>query len=182
MHRVIVPALLAIALVATSTTTASAGLFNKLCGNNCDSCCDIEPACGCEAPCAAPTCGCEVVDPCCDSGCRKPGLLKRLFSRHGNSCDSGCCDIEPACGCEAPACGGCAAPTCGCEVVDPCCDSGCGSHKRGFLKRLFSRHGNNCNSGCCDVVPACGFEAPCAAPCEPTCGCEAIEPSCGCGF
>ncbi len=90
MRRVIVPALLAIALVATSTTTANAGLFDKLCGNSCDSCCDVEPACGCEAACE-PACGCEVAcEPacgcetdCCDSGCgSKGGFLKRLFGKH----------------------------------------------------------------------------------------------------
>lgn len=181
MRRVIVPALLAIALVASSSVTASAGLFDKLCGNSCDSCCDIEPTCGCEAPCAAPTCGFESVDSCCDSGCSRPkfGLLKKLFSKHhSNHCDSGCEIIEPACGCEAPACGGCAVePACGCEVVDACCDSGYSRPKFGLLKKLFSKHRNNgCDSGCEIIEPACGG---CAA--EPTCGCEAIGPSCGCG-
>ena len=173
MRRVIVPALLAIALVATSSATANAGLFDKLCGRGCDSGCDLEPACGCEAPCAVePACGCEVADPCCDSGCggHKMGLLKRLFSKRNAGCDS-CCEApcEPACGCEAP----CAvAPTCGCESVDPCCDSGCGGHKKGLLKRLFSHRNACCDSGCDVIEPACG--------CEPTCGCEAA-PSCGCG-
>ncbi len=143
MRRVIVPALLAIALVATSSVNASAGLFDKMCGNNCDSCCDVEPTCGCEPTCCAaePACGCEVADPCCDSGCggHRKGFLKRLFSKHHNGCDS-CCDIEPACGCEAPAPCCAVEPACGCEVVDPCCDSGCGGHRKGFLKRLFSKH------------------------------------------
>jgi len=194
MRRVIVPALLAIAMVASSSVNASAfGLFDKLCNKGCDSCCDVEPTCGCEAPCAAaptcgceapcaaPACGCEVVDPCCDSGCSRPkmGLLKRLFAKHNNCCDSGCA-VEPACGCEAPAacceptCA--AAPTCGCEVVDPCCDAPkCGSKIKGLLAKLFHKNNSCCDSGCA-AEPACGCEAvaPC---CEPTCGCE---PTCAC--
>ena len=189
MRRVIVPALLAIALVATSSVNASAfGLFDKLCNKGCDTCCDVEPACGCEAPCA-PTCGCEMADPCCDSGCSKPkfGLFKKLFSKHNSCCDTGCepacgCEIiEPACGCEPAPCG-CAAPSCGCEV-DPCCDTpACGGKLRGMLSKLFRKHNNCCDSGCgcaaeptCCAEPTCGCEAP--ACCEPTCGCE---PSCGC--
>ncbi len=193
MRRVIVPALLAIAMVASSSVNASAfGLFDKLCNKGCDTCCDVEPACGCEAPCAptcgceapcAPSCGCEA-DPCCDSGCGRPkmGLLKRLFAKHHNCCDS-CC--EPACGCEviAPACGceapcaptcGCeapCAPSCGCEA-NPCCGSH-GGKMHGLFAKLFRKH-NKCCDSCCDVEPTCG----CEAPCEPTCGCE---PSCGCG-
>ncbi len=186
MRRVIVPALLAIVLAAGSSANANAfGLFSKLCNSGCDTCCDVEPACGCEAPVdcgcamepacgcevAAPVCGCEVVDPCCDSGCGKKhgGLLAKLFSKKSSCCDSGCAaPCEPACGCEViePACG-CevAAPVCGCEVVDPCC-----TPKRkpfGLFKKLFS-----CKDSCCD--------SGCAAPCEPTCGCEVIEPACGC--
>ncbi len=202
MRRVIVPALLAIAMVAGSSANANAfGLFDKLCGGGgCDTGCAAEPACGCEAACepacgceaacapaCEPACGCEVVDPCCDSGCggKKTGLLKKLFGKlHRNGCDSGCAAAcEPACGCEtacAPAC----EPACGCEVVDPCCDSGCGGRKRGgLLKKLFGNlHKGGCDNGCaaacepacgCEVAAACGG---CAA--EPTCGCE---PSCGCG-
>ncbi len=195
MTRVIVPALLAIAMVASSSANASAfGLFDKLCKKNCcDSCAACEPACGCEAPCepacgceapCEPACGCEVVDPCCDSGCCKPrmGLLQRLFKKHRSCCDTGC---EPACGCEAacePACG-CEAPcepACGCEVVDPCCDSGCCAPRKSCLSGLFGKlfkKRSCCDTGC---EPACGCEAPCepACGCEPTCGCE---PSCGCG-
>ena len=148
MRRVIVPALLAIALVATSSVNASAfGLFDKLCNSGCDTGCAVEPACGCEAPidcgCAAePTCGCEVAPSCgcevaptcgceapacgCDSGCSMPkmGLLKRLFGKRHCGCDSGC--AEPACGCEiieptcAAPCGCAAEPTCGCEVAPTC--------------------------------------------------------------
>ena len=184
MRRVLIPALLALALIASSTTTASAGLFGKLCGNDCDSCCDVEPACGCEAP----TCGCEVVEPCCDSPCGKPkfGLLKKLFSCKSNACcDSGCEIMEPACGCEiaAPTCG-CemAAPSCGCEMADPCCDAPkCGHKIKGLFGKLFGKRGCGCDSGC-DYEPACGCEiaAPaCGCAAEPTCGCE---PSCGCGF
>ncbi len=178
MRRVFVPAFLAVALVAMSSVNASAfGLFDKLCGNSCDSCCDVEPACGCEI--AAPMCGCEVVEPCCDSGCgfKKPGLLKRLFAKHNSCCDTGCA-MEPACGCEiaAPVCGCAVEPACGCEVIDPCgCDApACGSKVKGLLHRLFHKHNNCCDSGC-SIEPACGCEV--AAPC----GC-AVEPSCGCGF
>lgn len=187
MRRVIVPALLAVAMVAASSANASAfGLFDKLCNKGCDTCCDAEPACGCEAPCA-PNCGCEVVDSCCDP-CAKPkcGLLSRLFSKHRGGCDTGCCEpacgceaaCEPACGCEAacePACGceAACAPTCGCEVADPCCGRpSCGSKIKGLFSRLFHKHNRGCDS--CGE-PACG----CEAACEPACGCE---PSCGCGM
>ena len=176
MRRVLIPALLAFALIATSTTTASAGLFGHLCGDNaCDSGCAVEPACGCEAP----SCGCEMAAPCCDSPCGKPkfGLLKKLFSCKSNACcDSGCEVLEPACGCEI------AAPACGCEVADPCCDAPkCGHKIKGLFSKLFGKRGCGCDSGC-DFEPACGCEiaAPvCGCAAEPTCGCE---PSCGCGF
>lgn len=189
MRRVIVPALLAVALVASSSANASAfGLFDKLCHKGaCDTCCDVEPACGCEVACE-PACGCEVVESCCDP-CAKPrcgGLLARLFSRHHGGCDTGCC--EPACGCEVacePACGCEAAcePACGCEVANPCCNRpSCGDRIKGLFSRLFKKHSCGCDSGCepacgCEVAcePACG----CEAACEPTCGCE---PSCGCGL
>jgi hypothetical protein len=134
MHRVIVPALLAIVMVASTSANASAfGLFDKFSKKGCDSGCCAEPACGCEAACepacgcetaCAPACGCEVADPCCDSGCGRSttgGLLSMEYGKSGGcGCDSGC---EPACGCEAacgPACGyeptcGCEAPVCGCN-------------------------------------------------------------------
>lgn len=178
MRRVIVPALLAIVMVASTSSNVSAfGLFDKFCNKGCDSGC-AEPACGCEAACE-PTCGCEApacgyeADPCCDSGCGKKcggGLLSKLFGKHrSRGCDSGCC-AEPACGCET-AC----APACGIEVAS-CggCDSCCSKPKGlGLFKKLFSKHrGHGCDSGCC-AEPACG----CEAACEPTCGCEA--PSCG---
>ncbi len=175
MRRVFVPALIAVALVVTSSVNASAfGLLDKLCGKSCNSCCDVEPACGCEI--AAPACGCEVAAPCCDSPCgKKHGLLSKLFAKHrGCGCDSGCAVIEPACGCEVAAPCGCeAAPTCGCEAVDPCgCDAPkCGGKVKGLLSRLFHKH-DSCG---CDMGPSCGCEV--AAPC----GCAA-EPSCGCGF
>ena len=200
MRRVIVPALLAVAMVAMSSANASAfGLFDKLCNKGgCDTCCDVDPACGCEAPCA-PTCGCEVADPCCGDPCakqKKCGLFSRLFSKHRSGCDTGCC--EPACGCEAacePACGceaacepacGCeapCAPSCGCEA-DPCCgQSKPGCKIKGMFSRLFSKRNRGCDSGCdngCCSEPACGCEPTCGceAACEPTCGCE---PSCGYG-
>ena len=190
MRRVIVPALLAIAMVASSSVNASAfGLFDKLCHKGCDSCC--EPACGCEAPCepacgceaaCEPACGCEVAAPCCDTGCCKPrgcGLFAKLFRKHrSNCCEPACgCEApcEPACGCEAPC-----EPACGCEVVEPCCDTGCCKPRGcGLFGKLFGKHRHN---NCCE--PACGCEAACEpacgceAPCEPTCGCE---PSCGYG-
>ncbi|QDV43093.1 hypothetical protein Enr13x_29470 [Stieleria neptunia] len=194
MRRVIVPALLAVALVASTSSNASAfGLLEKLCKSGCDTGCAAEPACGCEVACepacgcevavpcgcaAEPMCGCEVVDPCgCDSGCKKHGgLLAKLFGHRGGcGCDAGCCDVEPACGCEvaAPCCApepacGCeiAAPACGCEV--PACDSCCGPKKShfGLLKKLFSKKSS------------CGCDMGCAA--EPTCGCGFVEPACGC--
>ena len=171
MQKVFVPVLLALALVASTSTEASAfGHLAKLlghggCDSGCDTGCYSEPACGCEV--AAPTCGCEVVDPCC--GAPKLGLLHKLFHKH-HGCDSGCdmgcaapapCYVEPACGCEV------AAPSCGCEAA-PCCGP---KHKLGgFLKKLF--HHKSCGCGCEVIEPACG--------CEPSCGFEAA-PSCGCG-
>jgi hypothetical protein len=165
MRRVIVPALLVVAMAAGSSNASAFGLFDKLCNKGaCDTCCDVEPACGCEAACA-PTCGCEVVDPCCDP-CAKPrlGLLNRLFHKHNNGCDAcePACGIEASCGCES-AC----APSCGCEVADPCCDApACGSRIKGLFSRLFHKH-NDC--GCDSCEPACGIEASCG--CEPSCGC-----------
>lgn len=164
MRRVLVPGLLAIALVVTSSANASAfGLFGKSFHRGCDAGC--EPVCGCEVA-YEPVCGCEVVDPCCPP---KKGLLHKLFHRH----HSPCCAPEPVCGCE-PVC----EPVCGCEpICEPacgfepaCCDAPCGKKRpfRGFFHRMFHR-----SPGCCDVVePVCG--------CEPACGFE-VAPSCGCG-
>ena len=180
MRRVIVPALMAIVMVAASSANASAfGLFDKLCNKGCDTCCDVEPdcgcepTCGCEAPCE-PACGCEPAG--CDSGCasKKLGLLSRLFHKKSSCCEPTCgCEApcEPACGCEAPC-----EPVCGCEVVDSCCDP-CARPKCGIksmFSKMFKKHSNNCCEPACGAEPACG----CEAPCEPTCGCE---PSCGCG-
>ncbi len=179
MRRVIVPALLAVAMVAGTSANANAfGLFDKLCKSGCDTGCAVEPACGCEIPCepacgievAAPMCGCEVA-PACDSHCgHKGGLLSKLFGKRHQGCDS-CCDVvEPVCGCEVVApCEPCLPePVCGCEVAAPVCDSPCGGPKPfGFLKKLFGGHHNHGCDSCCDVV-------------EPACGCEIIEPACGC--
>ncbi len=175
MRRVVSSLVLAAAFAVLTSANASAGLFGGLlCKKSCDAGC-AEPACGCEAPCEpacgieAPACGCEA--PACDSGCgiKKPGLLSKLFSKcklgkHA-ACDSGC--AEPACGVEAPcapacepACG--VEPACGCEV--PACDSGCGIKKPGFLAKLFSK--KSC-LGC--EAPSCGCEAPTCG-CEPSCG------------
>ena len=144
MRRVIVPALMAIAMVAASSANASAfGLFDKLCNKGCDSCCDVEPACGCEAACE-PTCGCEAA---CEPSC---------------GCEAPC---EPTCGCEAPC-----EPVCGCEVVDDCCDP-CARPKcglKGLFSKMFKKHHNNGCEPACGCEPTCG----CEAPCEPTCGCE----------
>ena len=170
MRRVIAPALLAIAVVAFSSEDASAGhLFGKVFGSNsCDACCDVEPACGCEAP----ACGCD--SGCCDRPVR--GLLHKLFHKHNRGCDSAC---EPACGCEvaAPACGyaepacGCEAPVCGCEAPACGCDSGCCDKPvRGLLHKLFHKHDSCCDMGC-SVEPACG--------CETACGCNSSEPANG---
>jgi len=158
MRRVLIPALLAVAFVASSSVNASAfGLFDKLCHKGCDDCCAVEPTCGCEAPvaCYEPTCGAE---PCCDSGCApRCGLLSKLFHRD-NACDA-CCAPEPTCGCEV------IEPACGCEPV--CCEPAgpsCCTKIKGFFGKLFHK------DACCDS---------CCAP-EPTCGCEVIEPTCGC--
>ncbi len=160
MSRFLVPAVLALAVVACNVQEASAFGHLKSLFGGCDSGCDVacEPTCGCE-PICEPVCGCEVVEPCCAP---KQGLLQRLFAKkHG--CDA-CCEpvCEPVCGCE-PVC----EPVCGCEVVDPCCDSApcCDRPVMGLFKKLFSRKNACCDSGC-DIV-------------EPTCGCEYIEPSCG---
>lgn len=89
-----------------------------------------------------------------------------LFSKFGHGCDSGC-HVEPACGCEVPACGCAIEPACGFEVA--CCDDPC-AKRPGLLSRLFAKKHNVC----CD--------APCA---EPVCGCEVVaDPCCdsGCGI
>lgn len=100
-------------------------------------------------------------------------------------CRSSCDTCAPTCGCEmAPTCGCEIAPSCGCEVADPCCDSGCGRKRGGFLKGLLSKF--SCKKSCCDdgcsVEPSCGCEyaAPtCGCEMAPSCGCE-MAPSCGC--
>lgn len=169
MRRVIVPALLAVCIVAGNSADAGFGLFDRLCNRGCDAAPVCEPSCGYEI--AQPVCGCEVVDPCCNPRPKFGGLFKKLFNKN-NGCDAApCCDIapvcEPTCGCEiAPVDCGCAViePACGCEPA-PC-------HKPlfgGVFKKLFKK-----NTGCsdpCAIEPACG--------CEPTCG---IAPSCGCGM
>ncbi len=150
MRRVLVPGLLAIALVASSSANASAfGLLDKLCNRDCDSGCDVacEPACGIE-----PSCGYEVAEPCCEP---KRGLLHTLFHRDRGGCD---CGAEPACGCE-PAC----EPACGLEAACPP-DCGCDAHAAprrplgGLVHRLFHHRRSSCDSGCEVIEPACGFE------------------------
>lgn len=158
MRRVLVPGLLAIALVATSSANASAfGLFDKLCNRGCDSGCDIpvEPVCGCEPVCE-PACGYEAVDPC---GAPKRGLLDKLFHRDGGCCDSGCAP-EPVCGCE-PICEPVCEPVCGCEA-----SSAKSRPLGGFFHKLFHHNKGGCDGGCEVIEPACGFE---------------VAPSCGCG-
>lgn len=174
MRRVIVPAVLALALIAGQAQNASAfgHLKSLFGGSSCDSCC--EPVCGCEPVCE-PVCGCEPVcepvcgcEPICEPACAAPrrGLLARLFHKHDACCDAPVC--EPVCGCEPicePVCG-CepiCEPACGCEPV--CCDSAPRCNLFDGLKNLFRRGHSSCDCGC-DVI-------------EPVCGCE---PSCGCGF
>ena len=163
MRRVIVPAFLAIALVACCTADSQAGPFSKLCGGGgCDTGCAVEPSCGCEATgclggcgVAAPSCGCEVA-----------------------GCSGGCGDVY-------------AAPSCGCEVA-PSCGGGCGGGaKGGLLAKLFGKRGG-CGGGCA-AEPTCGVEVVgcggcgdmgCAGGCgdvyaAPSCGCEAPAPACG---
>jgi hypothetical protein len=91
------------------------------------------------------------------------GLFGGLLCKGG--CDSGC--AEPACGVEAPCAPACEPacglePACGCEA--PACDSGCGIKKPGLLSKLFSK--KSC-LGC--EAPACGCAEP-ACGCEPSCG------------
>lgn len=181
MNRILVPAVLAVALVASSASNASAfGHLSSLFGG-CDSGCDVacEPVCGCEPVCCEPVCGVEPMcgreAPCCAP--KKQGLLQKLFSccKKDNSCDAGCCEIvEPACGCEPvccePVCG--VEPMCGCE---PACDSAPCRPFGGLFSRLFCKK-SACDSGCCEIVePTCGCEPTCGV--EPMCGCEA---PCGC--
>lgn len=165
MRRVIAPALLALFVFAGSSAQAGFGLFDRLCNRGCDApaCCEaVEPVCGCEV--VEPTCGCEVVDPCCSARPKLGGLLKKIFSCKSHSC------CEPVCGCEvAPVDCGCAVvePACGCEPA-PCCDiDPCAAPRkplfRGMLKKLLHKHHSH---DCCA---------------EPVCGCEVVEPSCGCG-
>lgn len=176
MRRVIVPALLAIALVATSSTNASAfGLFGLCKTDACDACepvcgAEAEPTCGCEAP-VEPVCGAEEVDSCDGAACggRLKGLFARMMAKHScdDSCEPACgAEEEPTCGCEAPV----EEPTCGAEEADSCDGAACGSRIKGLFARMMAKHG--CDDSC---EPACGAEE------EPTCGCEApVEPTCGC--
>lgn len=173
MRRVFIPALMAAVMVVVSSSNVSAfGFLDKLCSNDCDACCDMEPACGCEI--AAPTCGCEIAEPCCDAPSCGPkfGLLKRLFEKHNHGCDCGCEIAEPVCGCEI------VEPACGCEMApacDPCGKPACGSKIKGLFSKLFHKHSSGCDCGC-EIEPACGCET-----FEPACGCEVAAPSCGCG-
>ena len=202
--RFVAPALLAVALLALSNSSAFAGLFSHGCSSGC-----CEPACG------APV---VVADACCQPAtcCAAPrhhsglGLFARLKShcrllgRH-RGCGVSCCEVEtccepacePACGapvaCE-PACGAPVAcePACGAPVAcepacgapaDCCCDPcACAPrcHKRcgGLLQRLRSHKRHRCCVTTCEVVSCC--EPACGAPaCEPACGAPVCEPSCG---
>lgn len=135
--RVSLLALLALAFVAASSS-AQAGLLDRMLGHHGHGhgCC--EPTCGCEAACE-PTCGCEAA---CEPTC---------------GCEAAC---EPSCGCEA-SCG--CEPACGC---DSCCDSGCGFHlpKLNLLSKLRGLfHCGGCCDSCCEPAcePACGCEPSC---------------------
>lgn len=121
MRRVIVPALLAIAMVASSSANANAfGLFGFCKTDACDACepvcgAEAEPTCGCEEP-VEPVCGAEVVDTCDGAACggRIKGIFARMMAKHGcdDSCEPVCgAEEEPSCGCEEPV-----EPTCGCEA------------------------------------------------------------------
>lgn len=170
MNRILVPAVLAVAIVASSASNASAFGHLKSLFGGCDSGCDVacEPVCGCEpVVCCEPVC-----EPCCAP---KMGLLQKLFSCKKNACDTGCCEIvEPVCGCEPVSCEpvcGCepsfCEPACGCEPV--CCDSKPCRPFGGLFARMFSKK-SACDAGCCEIVePTCG--------CEPVCG---VEAACGC--
>lgn len=151
MRRILVPAVLAVALIAVNASSASAfGHVKSLFGGHsaCDTAC--EPVCGCEPVCE-PVCGCEVVvEPACCTP--KKGLLHKLFHHHKSSCDTGCCEVAAPVCCE-PIC----EPACGFETT--CCDSKPCRPFGGFFARMFEKN------HCCDSV------------CEPTCG---IEATCGC--
>ena len=159
MRRVLVPALLAIALVACSNVDVQAGLFSKLCGGGG---CAAEPSCGCEvAGCAD---GCGYVEPSC-------GLEAAPC---GGGCLGGCGMAAPSCGCEV-------APSCGCDVAPSC-----GAPKRGLLAKLFGGCGGGGSDCGCSAEPTCGVEVMgcggCAGDCgiaAPSCGCEVAAP-CGC--
>lgn len=194
MKRII----LTVALVLGMMSSQSFGfdLLDRMLGSKgcgcASSCCETEPACGCEAPArvsaAEPACDCEATaasgcaeatggceaPACggCDSGCdsgsgcfgkKRGGLLSKLFG-----CKKGCgCDSTPSCGCAEPACG-CEAPASG--GCDSGCDSGCGLGKKhgGLLSKLFGcKKGCGCDSGCdsgCDAGSSSG------------CGCGSAMP------
>jgi len=175
MRRVIVPALLAIALVATSSANANAfGIFSICKTDACDTCepvcgAEVEPTCGCEEP-VEPVCGAEVVDTCDGAACggRIKGLFARMMAKHSacDTCEPVCgAEEEPSCGCEEPV-----EPVCGAEVVDTCDGAACGGRIKGLFARMMAKH-----SGCDSCEPVCGAEE------EPSCGCEEpVEPTCGC--
>ncbi len=164
MRRILVPAVLAVALLAGNASNASAfGHVKSLFGggnSGCDTAC--EPVCGCEPVCE-PVCGCEiVVEPACCTP--KTGLLHKLFHHHKSSCDTGCCEVAAPV-CYEPVC----EPACGFEPT--CCDSKPCRPFGGFFARMFEKK-HCCDSAC---EPTCGCETTFA--CEPTCG---IEAPCGC--
>ena len=176
MRRVIVPALLAIALVASSSANANAfGLFGFCKTDACDACepvcgAEAEPTCGCEEP-VEPVCGAEVVDTCDGAACggRIKGIFARMMAKHG--CDDSC---EPVCGAEEEQSCGCeepvepVEPTCGCEADAGCDGVACGGRIKGLFARMMAKH--SCEPTCgAEEEPSCG----CEEPVEPTCGCEA---------
>ncbi len=176
MRRVIVPALLAIAMVASSSANANAfGLFGFCKTDACDACepvcgAEAEPTCGCEEP-VEPVCGAEVVDTCDGAACggRIKGIFARMMAKHGcdDSCEPVCgAEEEPSCGCEEPV--EPVEPTCGCEADAGCDGVACGGRIKGLFARMMAKH--SCEPTCgAEEEPSCG----CEEPVEPTCGCEA---------
>ncbi len=150
-------ALLAVAAsLFLAPASAEAGLFGC---RSAASCCDAAPSC-------------EVT---CDP-CARPRLLSGLKARFAAK---SCCEVAPVCCDAAPVCCD-AAPVACCEPAPvACCEPA--------------------PVACCNVAPCCGCEAaPCCCKkprllarlksrlasrrcCAPSCGCEVVASSCGCG-